>query len=108
MAAKQQTKEQRVKRLLYRIPAERKDQATKLAEELVYMQDKLENAKQLIGSTGVAISYNNGGGQSGVRENPALSAYQKLMKTYLATQSQLDAMRSDEEPDTFLLSLLNK
>ncbi|WP_165043698.1 MULTISPECIES: hypothetical protein [unclassified Adlercreutzia] len=94
--ARKITQSTRVKRLLYRIPAERKEEATRLAEELIYMEDKISNAKQLIGSTGVAISYNNGGGQAGIRENPALVAYQKLWKTYLATQERLDAMREPE------------
>lgn len=96
----------RVKRMLYRISEEKLTEATKLAEELIYMEDKLDNAKQLIGSTGVAITYNNGGGQSGVRENPALTAYQKLMKTYLATQARLDDMREPEQPESSFPSWL--
>lgn len=83
--------------MLYRIPTERKAEATRLAEELVYIEDKLENAKQIIGNTGVAITYNNGGGQTGIRENPALIAYQKLLRTYNASQERLDALREPEE-----------
>lgn len=95
--ARKTSKTTRMKHLMRNIPKDKTIQAAKLAEELIFMEDKLENARQLIGNTGVAISYNNGGGQTGIRENPALIAYQKLMKTYLSTMRELDAMREEQQ-----------
>lgn len=99
--AKKPSHATRVKRLMYRIPAERKEEAAQLAEDIVFMQDKLEHAKQLVGTTGVAIHYNNGGGQSGIRENPALLAYQKLRNTCNSAIKALDDMRDPNAGSAF-------
>ena len=53
------------------------------------MKSKLDDARTAIGEDGITVEYDNGGGQTGVRENPAFRAYEALWKTYL---SGLDAL----------------
>lgn len=54
-----------------------------------WMKVKLDDAREHIGDEGITVEYDNGGGQTGVRENPAFRAYEALWKTYL---SGLDAL----------------
>ena len=54
-----------------------------------WMKSKLDDARTAIGEDGITVEYDNGGGQTGVRENPAFRAYEALWKTYL---SGLDAL----------------
>ena len=49
-----------------------------------WMQLKLEEARSDIGEDGLTVEYDNGGGQSGIRENPAFKAYEALWKSYCA------------------------
>lgn len=49
-----------------------------------WMQIKLEDAREDIAEDGLTTEYDNGGGQSGIRENPAFKAYEALWKSYCA------------------------
>ena len=49
-----------------------------------WMKAKLDDARTAIGEDGITVAYDNGGGQTGVRENPAFRAYEALWKTYLS------------------------
>lgn len=49
-----------------------------------WMKAKLDDARTAIGEDGITVEYDNGGGQTGVRENPAFRAYEALWKTYLS------------------------
>lgn len=49
-----------------------------------WMKAKLDDARAHIGEDGITVEYDNGGGQTGVRENPAFRAYEALWKTYLS------------------------
>ena len=51
-------------------------------ENVCWMQVKLEDARKDISEDGVTMEYDNGGGQSGIRENPAFRAYETLWKSY--------------------------
>ena len=46
-----------------------------------WMKSKLDDARTAIGEDGITVEYDNGGGQTGVRENPAFRAYEALWKT---------------------------
>lgn len=49
------------------------------------MCSKLEETKQELEHQPLVIAYDNGGGQSGTRKNPAYEAYNQLMRTYTST-----------------------
>lgn len=53
-----------------------------VAQNLAWMKVKLDDARALIGEENITIGYDNGGGQSGMRENPAYKAYGTLWKNY--------------------------
>jgi len=53
-----------------------------LAESVLFMQRKLEETRAQIEDEPLVIAYDNGGGQSGIRENPSFISYEKLFSTY--------------------------
>jgi len=56
-----------------------------LQEQAEFQRNMLEERrKQLVGEPFV-VEYDNGGGQTGTKENPEWTAYEKLLKSYQAT-----------------------
>lgn len=49
-----------------------------------WMKAKLDEAREAIKNTSVAIPYDNGGGQTGIRENPLFKGYESLWKSYIS------------------------
>lgn len=88
-------------------------------ENVAWMKEKLEEARDEIGDESMVIPYDNGGGQSGIRENPLYKGYENLWKSYLTgldrIMSALPPEKSHEiveeaektEPST-VLSLVRK
>lgn len=68
--------------------------AQSLAEELLWQRKKLEKARRTIDSANMAmvVSYDNGGGQKGIRKNPMFEAYNAAFKNYERGIAALDAM----------------
>ena len=60
-----------------------------IVENVAWMKVKLEDAREEIAEGKLVVDYDNGGGQSGVRENPAFKAYEGLWKAYLAGLSKI-------------------
>lgn len=53
-------------------------------ENVAWMKAKLDDAREQIRGTSVAIPYDNGGGQTGIRENPLFKGYSNLWKSYMS------------------------
>lgn len=53
-----------------------------IIENASWLKVKLDDTRKLIKDQGVVIEYDNGGGQNGVRENPAFKGYNALLKSY--------------------------
>lgn len=53
-----------------------------LKKQLEVMADKLREAAEQLPGEDLVVEYDNGGGQSGIRENPFYSAYTKLLASY--------------------------
>jgi hypothetical protein len=66
------------------VDAEKIDALTPVFDSVCWMQIKLEDARTDIAEDGLTVEYDNGGGQSGIRENPAFKAYEALWKSYCA------------------------
>lgn len=64
-------------------------EALELAESVVFMASKLEETRLSLENEPLTIPYDNGGGQTGIRENPKFAAYEKLMSTYIRSLDQL-------------------
>ena len=63
-----------------------------------WMKAKLDATRDQIRESSVAIPYDNGGGQKGIRENPLFKGYEGLWRSYMAGQKQiLDAMPEEED-----------
>lgn len=60
-----------------------------VVENVAWMKVKLEDAREEIAEGKLVVDYDNGGGQSGVRENPVFKAYEGLWKAYLAGLSKI-------------------
>lgn len=54
-----------------------------IIKNVSWMKAKLDDAMEKIKATSVAIPYDNGGGQTGIRENPLFKGYESLWKSYL-------------------------
>lgn len=57
-------------------------EVVELAESVIFMQEKLEETREMIKDEPLVIEYDNGGGQSGIRENPSFVSYEKLFASY--------------------------
>ena len=64
-------------------------QVTVLAEQVIFMAKKLKETKAGLRDQALTIEYDNGGGQTGIRENPAFTAYEKLLATYTKSLATL-------------------
>ena len=75
-----------------------KAQAVTLAEQVLFMADKLTESMEGIKEEPIVIPYDNGGGQCGIRENPAYAAYEKLLGTFTKSLAALRDMIGSTAP----------
>ena len=54
-----------------------------IIENVAFMKEKLDDTREKIAGSSVVIPYDNGGGQTGIRENPLYKGYESLWKSYL-------------------------
>lgn len=83
-----------------------------------WMKAKLDDAREAIKNSQIVISYDNGGGQKGIRENPLFKGYESLWKSYIQGVDRIlaalpaDAVQIREEelekPKTMLELVRNK
>lgn len=82
------------------LPEPTRARAVELAENVLWMEGKLANAREVIGKSSVAIPYDNGGGQRGIRKNPAFDGYNSLMSLYTKALKQLCEMLGVQEVES--------
>lgn len=58
-------------------------------QNAAFMRVCLNDTIKEISDADVVVEYDNGGGQTGVRENPLFNAYEKLFAKYLAAMSTI-------------------
>ena len=61
------------------------------------MADRLIEEGKRIPDEPLVIEYDNGGGQSGIRENPFYPAYEKLLTSYSKTLSAVKSMAGNDD-----------
>lgn len=67
-------------------------------ENTAFMKMKLDEAKELLDRSSIVISYDNGGGQKGIRENPIFKGYESLWKSYMQGMKQIiDLLPAEHE-----------
>lgn len=93
-----------------------KDKKIKLMQPVIqntaWMKVKLDDARIAVKNSQIVITYDNGGGQRGIRENPIYKGYESLWKSYMqGMQKIIDCIPDDlaevkqiemEKPKTML------
>ena len=95
----------RITDLLYEVGIS--DKRMKLLEPIIlntaWMKAKLDDAREAIKNSNIVISYDNGGGQRGIRENPLFKGYSALWRSYMAGMNRIidslpeEAVKIDED-----------
>lgn len=78
------------------VKRERIEMLEPLIDNVCWMRVKLDEARDTIKSSQIAIPYDNGGGQKGIRENPLFKGYTALFKSYLSGLNQIMALLPDD------------
>ena len=94
------TNRDRAESICASLPEPTRARAVELAENVLWMEAKLANAREVIGKSSVAIPYDNGGGQRGIRKNPAFDGYNSLMSSYTKALKQLCEMLGVQEVES--------
>lgn len=69
-------------------------------ENTAWMKAKLDDAREQIRGSSVAVPYNNGGGQKGIRENPLFKGYENLWRSYMTgMQKILEALPAEVQQE---------
>lgn len=87
---------QRMLRDLGGLDASTVDLVRPLVIEAAWTEQRLADARRLIGASDIVVPYDNGGGQEGMRRNPAYDGYNALAKTYVAYLKQLESMTGED------------
>lgn len=89
---------QRLTALLFscNVRAEKIAALESVIENVAWMKARLDEARNAITGTTVAIPYDNGGGQKGIRENPAFKGYEALFKSYMGGMDRILACLPEE------------
>lgn len=102
-------KQTEVERLCAGVPEAYREQAVELTEQLFFQTRKLRESREAMENAPIIMAYDNGGGQRGVRKNPAYEAYNSLMQNYrktLALMVELVGASHREDEDTPLARIL--
>lgn len=117
---KAEKEKRRIKALL--IDAGLSSSKIKLLDPIIintaWMKAKLDDARDAIKSSNIVITYDNGGGQKGLRENPLFKGYENLWRSYMAGMNRImDSLPDEiaqqveedaEQPKTMLELIRNK
>lgn len=79
----------KVSELVENVPEQVRPLVAELAENVVFMRRKLAQTRKGIRQQDVVIPYDNGGGQQGIRENPAFKGYHALLASYRKSLEEL-------------------
>lgn len=91
------------------IPDEKRSAVLPLMSNIAFLKVKLDEARRELMYESIFTEYDNGGGQSGLREHPGFSAYNKLFTTFSRGIKQLtDMMPSGSTAGDALIDYLNE
>ena len=80
-----ETEYKRLQDLLDRadVPQQKRDVLAPVIDNMAWQRVKLDEAREEMQDASVVCEYNNGGGQTGTRENPIFKAYINLWRAYM-------------------------
>lgn len=84
------------------------DESLELAESVVFMAEKLKEARRTLEGEPLVIEYDNGGGQRGIRENPHFTAYEHLLTSYNKALRQLTEIVEKGAPSRKASSIMKE
>ena len=91
------------------IPDEKRKAIMPLLPNIAFMKVKLDDARADLLYEDIFTEYDNGGGQSGLREHPGFSAYNKLFTTLSRSVKQLaDMMPNGTAAADALIDFINE
>jgi len=70
-----------------------------LTEQLNNMASRLMEEGEKVLTQPLVVEYDNGGGQSGTRENPFFPAYEKLLQSYTKTLTAIKQLGGQDQPE---------
>ena len=79
----------RAAKLCENVPEQVRPMVVELADNVLFMRRKLAETRRGIRREQVVIPYDNGGGQAGIRENPAFKGYHALLASYRKSLEEL-------------------
>ena len=65
------------------VPKQQRDVLAPIMDNMAWQRVKLDEAREEMQDSSIICEYNNGGGQSGTRENPIFKAYINLWRAYM-------------------------
>lgn len=65
-------------------------------ENTAWMKVKLDDARIAVKNSQIVVAYNNGGNQTGIRENPLFKGYESLWKSYMKGMEKIIDCIPDE------------
>ena len=68
--------------LIKRLPEHERKDARERSDNILFMRQRLKETRIDRDGQPVVIPYDNGGGQTGIRANPAYTEYEKLLRAY--------------------------
>ena len=68
---------------LSNVPKQSREILAPVVDNISWMRIKLDDTRKAIKTASVAVKYDNGGGQTGLRENPLFKGYATLWKSYM-------------------------
>lgn len=91
------------------IPGEKRKAIMPLLANLAFLKVKLDESRAELLYEPIFTEYDNGGGQTGVREHPGFSAYNKLFTTFARGVKQItDMMPNGSAAADALMDFLNE
>ena len=84
------------------------DESVSLAEAVILMSEKIKESIDEIKNEPLVIPYDNGGGQSGIRENPQFTAFEKLMASYTKSLRQLIEIVEKGSPSQSTIGIMKE
>lgn len=74
-----------------------KPQVITLYKQVKFLEKKLKETEPAMKEATIVIPYDNGGGQTGIRENPVFPAYVKVLAAYEKALSELREYIGEEK-----------
>ena len=84
----------------------KKNHIEELEKTAEFLRLEIQTARKELEGQPLAVEYDHGGGQCGVRENPAFTAFAKILKSYQSVLTQLDTLSKADQSEK-VVSMVN-